>query len=226
MNNTILQANVMTVPVAKTSPVWARLAGVAALAVLLLLATLHLLSPEFSPVARMVSEYANGQYSWVLSLMFLAWAASSWALAWAIRLQLTTRAGKIGWWFLLIAGMGEAMAAFFDINHPGHTVASIGLIALPVAAMLISGQLSRTPAWSQARTALRWTSNSTWVILLLLFVAVSVMMAGFAQTGGQMTPEVIAVVGIPNRLLIFLYCVWVMTVAWQALQVRGQNVNA
>jgi hypothetical membrane protein len=139
-------------------------------------------------------------------------------LVWAIRAQLTTRAGKIGWWILIVAGVGEALAAFYDINHPGHTIASIGLIALPVAAMLISTQLSRTPGWREARTPLLWTANLTWVILLLLFVAVGVMMAGFAQTGGQMTPEVIAVVGIPNRLLIVLYCAWMLTVAWLALR--------
>jgi ABC-type transport system involved in multi-copper enzyme maturation permease subunit len=40
---------------------------------ILLLAILHVLSPEFDPSWRMVSEYAFGQYGWVLSLMFLSW---------------------------------------------------------------------------------------------------------------------------------------------------------
>lgn len=69
-----------------------------------------------------------------------------------------------------------------------------------------------------------WTANLTWMILLL-FVAVAVMFAGFVQTGGQMTPDVIAVVGIPNRLLIVLYCVWVMMVAWQALKLPAQRAE-
>jgi hypothetical protein len=72
MNNTILQDNIAPRSLSEISPLWARLAGVAAVATLVLLALLHLLSPEFSPVARMVSEYANGGYSWVLSLMFIA----------------------------------------------------------------------------------------------------------------------------------------------------------
>jgi len=50
----------------------------------LLLASLHVLSPEFAPSWRMVSEYAFGHYGWVLSLMFLSWGISSWALAVAI----------------------------------------------------------------------------------------------------------------------------------------------
>lgn len=44
----------------------------AIVAAFLLLAALHLLSPEFPPSWRMVSEYAFGHYPWVLSLMFLS----------------------------------------------------------------------------------------------------------------------------------------------------------
>ena len=41
------------------------LAILATVATLLLLATLHVLSPEFSPSWRVVSEYAFGHYAWV-----------------------------------------------------------------------------------------------------------------------------------------------------------------
>src|ERR1039457_5429987 len=43
---------------------------------ILLLAALHVLSPEFSPSWRVISEYALGRYGWVLSLMFLSWASA------------------------------------------------------------------------------------------------------------------------------------------------------
>ena len=51
----------------KVSVAAARLSIAAAGACLLLLASLHVLSPEFDPSFRVVSEYANGQYGWVLS---------------------------------------------------------------------------------------------------------------------------------------------------------------
>lgn len=51
---------------------------------LILLAALHILSPELNPAWRMVSEYANGKYAWVLSLFFVFWAISAWALTYAI----------------------------------------------------------------------------------------------------------------------------------------------
>jgi hypothetical protein len=50
---------------------WAALALTAA--TLRLLASLHVLSPEFDPSWRVISEYALGRYGWLLSLMFLAW---------------------------------------------------------------------------------------------------------------------------------------------------------
>jgi hypothetical protein len=59
----------------------AALAAGAAVATILLLASLHVLSPEFDPSWRMVSEYAFGRYGWVLSLMFVCWGISAWALA-------------------------------------------------------------------------------------------------------------------------------------------------
>ena len=58
----------------------ARLTIAAAALGLLTLATLHLLSPEFNPTWRMVSEYALGQYRWLLNVMFVAMAVSSLAL--------------------------------------------------------------------------------------------------------------------------------------------------
>jgi len=130
---------------ATASLVAARLAIGTSVAVLVLLAILHILSPEFNPAWRMVSEYANGQYSWVLSLMFFLWGAGSWALAYVLLPHLQTTMGKIGLLFLVVAGIGEAMAAVFDINHKLHSLsAMIGIPSLSIAAMLISIALVRT----------------------------------------------------------------------------------
>jgi Protein of unknown function (DUF998) len=225
---------VLTSDTSKTEVTAARLAIAAAAAVLLLLASLHILSPEFDPSWRMGSEYANGHYGWILSLMFASWAVSSWALAFAIQSQVRTIAGKIGLVFLIAAGVGEAMASVFDINHqPLHAIAGyIGILSLPVAAMLISVRLSRIQPWSAAKKALLWTANLTWVSVVLLIATFIVMIVTYTQAGGKIDPQakvivlppgVITAVGWANRLLIVVYCVWVMTVAWQAIKVRGQK---
>ena len=199
--------------------------------VLVLLISLHILSPEFNPAWRMVSEYANGKYPMILSAMFFLWGAASWALAYTLWPHLQTTAGKIGLLFLVVAGIGEAMAAIFDINHKLHSLsAMIGIPGLSIAAMLISVALIRTEPWSIARNSLLWTANLTWVSILLMGIAFAVMMATYAQAGGDMSasaevvttlPEgVIALVGWANRFLIVVYCTWVMTVAWQAIKLN------
>jgi hypothetical protein len=210
-----------------------QLAIATAAATLLLLASLHVLSPELDPSWRMVSEYANGQHGWVLSLMFSAWALSSWAVVITLRSLAVTKAAKVGLVFLFLAGAGEAMASVFDIKHPLHSVAAmIGIPSLPVAAMLISASLARTREWSGAKSVLLWAANMTWVSFVLMAVSFAIFIATYKHAGGDMSagvaitalpPGVIAWVGWANRLLIFCYCVWVITVAWQTLQRRGQS---
>jgi hypothetical protein len=169
----------------------ASLAIASSAAALLLLALLHVLSPEFGPSWRMVSEYALGHYGWVLSLMFLAWAVGSWALAGAIWSQVTTRAGKIGLWLLLVAGLGEALASVFDITHDVmHNIAGLlGMGGLPLAAVLISVSLSHTEPWATAKRALLWSAHLTWISVVLLIGSLIVMTMQFAQVYGGQLPQ-------------------------------------
>ncbi len=206
----------------------ARLSIAASIAALVSLAILHILSPEFAPSWRMVSEYANGEYGWVLSLMFIFWAFSSWILAFTIWSEVKTTAGKIGLYFLIASGIGEAMASVFDINHSLHGLASlIGIGSLPVAAMLISTSLRRNEAWSAAKNSLLVTANLTWISVILMGIAFAILITTYTQAGGDMTstevptnlPDgVIALVGWANRFLIVAYCAWVINVAWQAIK--------
>ena len=71
----------------------AHVAIAAAVATPVLLASLRVLSPEFDPSYRLMSEYALGRYGWVLSLTFLAWGVGSCALALAIRSQIRLSLG-------------------------------------------------------------------------------------------------------------------------------------
>lgn len=204
----------------------ARLALAAAGLTVVLLTALHFLSPEFAPSWRMVSEYANGDFGWVLTIFFTAWAVSSWALAYALRSQVATRAGKIGLAFLVLAGVGEAMAAAFDVNHALHDMAgNIGIASLPVAALLISRSLGKQRAWADAKRTLMRTAHLTWISVVLLIATFAVLMTTYVQSGGDLNagseittiPDgVIALVGYANRLLVVVYCLWVALAAWTA----------
>lgn len=206
--------------------------------VLALLVALHALSPEFDPSFRMISEYALGQHAWVLSVMFATWGISTWALAIAIWTQAPTTSGTIGLWFLLVAGGGETLAAFFDVTHElGHGVAGLlGVAGLPVAAVLVTRSLDRARPWAGTARSLRHCcSHFTWIAVVLLIAAMALMTAQFLQVEGGHLPQhapkvlprgVVGLAGWANRLVVLANCAWASVVAWQALCVRhgGRDV--
>jgi len=199
-----------------------RAALVFAGATVLLLGALHLLSPEFAPSWRMVSEYANGEYQWVLTAMFFAWGAASLALAGALRQRLQTRGGKIGWWLLIVAGICQILAGIFAINHPLHdVVGNIGIPSFAIAAVLISRSLRQ-------RVGLSYAAAACVVLLVVSFV---ILMTTYVQSGGNLDagnkitalPDgVIAVVGYANRLLIVVYALWAGAIAYSALHLKSK----
>src|SRR5262245_48585532 len=131
---------------------------------------LHVVSPEFAPSWRMVSEYANGHYAWLLTIVFAAWAISSFALAAALWQPLSASTlGKIGLLFLILAGVGQTMGGLFDINHPLHgPAAMIGIPSLCIAAVVVTKAMSRTPG-IQAPPV--WAAHLPWVSFLLMIGA-------------------------------------------------------
>jgi hypothetical protein len=190
---------------------------VMSVATIVLLAALHPLSPELNPTFRMVSEYALGNYGWVLSLMFIAWSLSCLTLFLVIRSQTRTWFGKIGLVFLLLAAVGMAMASVYDVTQSLHGLAAaIGIPTLPIAAPLITASLLRNPAWAWSRRMLWWTANLPWISFALMLASVLI---GLSQ-GGEFGVDIF--VGWPNRLLIVAYCLWTATVAWCAGRLQEQ----
>jgi uncharacterized protein DUF998 len=207
-----------------------------AVAALVFLASLHVLSPEYSPAWRLVSEYANGRYAWVLSLMFGAYGLSSLALAFAVRAQLRSRRGRLGLAALVIAGIGQSAAAVFNLNQVVlHDIAgALGIVALPIGAMLISLELVQTPEWASTRRQLLWAANLTWISVLLWVAGFPLMMATFINAQGalpsspphELPPGVIAIVGWTDRLLIVSAWAWIAIVAWNAIRVQRLSASS
>lgn len=210
------------------------LAILATAAAIVLLAALHILSPEFSPSWRMISEYAFGHYAWVLSLMFLCLGSGTWALAIAIWSQVHTRSGRVGLWFLIISGAGGAMASVFDVTHPiGHGVAGLlGVIGFPIAALLLSFSLGRNEAWCSARRPLLWIANLSWISVVLLVITLAIMTVQMARLNGGHLPQhapkslpvgVLALDGWADRLIVLSNCAWVLLAAWHAIRAHKRS---
>ena len=197
----------------------ARVSFAAAVLSLLALAALHVLSREFDPSWRMVSEYALGRYAWLLALMFLTQAVSSIVLFFAIKSQVRTFGGRIGLFLLLAAGLGLTMAAVFDWTSPLHGLAAmIGIPSQAIASLVLSVSLSRRQPQTFSRTPLLITAGLLWTSLIAMQV---LLFTGLAKTGGEFGPEVL--VGWPNRILIVAYCAWLLTAASQASRLTEQK---
>src|SRR5690348_6176666 len=163
--------------------------------------------------------------------MFLSWGISSWALAVAVWSQVKTKAGKVGLWFLVVAGIGEAMASVFDVTHDtGHGIAGLlGVGGFPIAALLLSVGLGRVREWRGARKALLWIANLSWISVILLMATLVLMTMQLAQVNGGHLPEhapkslpsgVLGLDGWANRLIVLSNCLWVIVAAWRAIKLR------
>jgi Protein of unknown function (DUF998) len=195
-----------------------------------LLVALHFIKPELDPSWHFISEYAIGRYGWVMVLAFLSLAISYVSLFVATRSQLRTIGGRIGLALLLVSALGLAIAAVFTTDPitvskdaattegKVHNLGGTLGIAQPFAAALIGWKLARNPLWSSAKRPLLWVTGLALVAFLVSFFSLGVMVS---QSGGKFGPDVL--VGWPNRFEIVAYSVWLMVVAWQAIQVRRRN---
>ncbi|HZO56645.1 MAG TPA: DUF998 domain-containing protein [Bryobacteraceae bacterium] len=198
-------------------------ATVVSLATLLLL---HALSPEFAPSWRMVSEYANGRYPWLLTLVFFGWAVSSFALIPALWPLSTTTLGKVGLVFLALAGVGQTMGGLFDINHKLHGPAAlIGIPSLCIAAVLVTMALSRRAGVAAPPV---WSAHLPWISFALMLGAFAMFVSALKSAGVDVTaqatplsqlPEgVSGYVGWANRLLFASTYLWVTLAALSVLR--------
>ena len=237
MNEVVTNQAVATSDVSQIVEPAAWVALLATGATLVLLSALHVLSPEFSPSWRVISEYALGHYGWVLSLMFLCWGISSWALAAALWSQVRTQAGKLGLGFLIVAGIGEAMASVFDITHEvGHgTAGLLGVVGFPIAALLLSVALGRNENWRAARQPLLWLANLSWISVALLIATLAIMTVQMVHANGghlpqhapkTLPPGVLGLDGWADRMIVLTNCAWVVVAGWHAAGLGRTNSDA
>jgi Protein of unknown function (DUF998) len=205
----------------------ARVAFAGGAAFVLLLAALHFIRPDLDPSWHFVSDYAIGDYGWMMAVAFLALALSYVALFVTLRLQVETLAGRIGLALLLVSAVGLILGGLFTTDpllaSPEartasgklHSVGGTLGIVIPFAAALISWSLARSRGWSLARVPLLWSAG---LAVLGFLVSAGSLTILLSQSGGTFGPEV--PVGWPNRLEIMAYTLWPMVVAWCAVRLR------
>ena len=197
---------------------------------LLLLIVLHFIKPEFDQFWRFISEYAIGDFGWLMVIAFLSLALSYVALFIAIRPQVQTLGGRIGLVLLLISATGLFMAGIFTtdpITADKDSVTTSGMlhslggtlgIAMPFATIFISWTLYRNPNWVSMKRSVLGSAILVLVGFLVASISLGVLLT---QNNGVFGPEV--PVGYPTRFEALTYCVWIMVVTRQAISLKNKN---
>jgi hypothetical protein len=188
---------------------------------LALLATLHVLEPEFNS-GHVISEYQLGDYGFLMSFAFCLLGASALLLALSLGPRLLTRGGRVGWWGLLVIGVAFFIAGVFPpVQMPviiGYLHGISGLVAIfgsPIAFTLIGRSLARSEPQLLLPHRLRWATLAAWGGLGLFLASVTVI-----RLTGQMDTPLPPWVSLANRLLIVTYCIWFMGAAWGTMWKR------
>jgi hypothetical protein len=202
-----------------------RLAMLCAGATLLFLLLLHLVSPEFDPSWRMVSEYALGKFKWVLTLMFFSWAIAKWGLAAGLWKAVDSFIARTGVILLIVSGIGAMLGGLFDVRQEAmHGVAVLlGVPTEAIAATILSVHLVRRHAWVADKKLLLAAAAFTWISLVLMGLGLALMMKAFADAGivlngtapANTPPDAFLFSGWANRFLIFCSCAWLIVTARQ-----------
>lgn len=172
------------------------------------IAGLHLLSPDVSPVQRPTSEYAVGPFGYLMTSAFVSLSLGTWALVVGLRRDLP-HAGlhRVGLVFLAIWGVGLLVAATFpiDLNGAPRTLAGtihringpLTFLSLTVGTNLVSRGFKQEARW---RPIHRFASALAY-LMIPEFIA------------GGLTAAQESGAGIAQRVLILTFAGWFLLVA-------------
>jgi hypothetical protein len=169
----------------------------------IVLIVLHILEPEFDPRFRFMSEYALGNYGWLMTTIFFALGLAP--LAAALGLQnayQSSRGIRIGLGLLVVAAMFIWLAGIFRDSIP-HLLA--GVVAFPsmvMAVLLLSWTFRRAAGWQT-------------IYRLALFIALA-MLAMFLLLVAD-----VGMPGLQQRVFIFLFLLWLSIVVHKSVRLTA-----
>ncbi len=199
----------------------ARISVISAALFVLLLGSLHLIETEFDPTWRFISEYALGEFGWLMSLAFGAIAVSLASIGVAVLSRVRNVIGYIGLAIFVLAVVGLLIAAVFktdpiftkqeDMTSSGQMhVLGASLDYSPIAFLLLSFSLSRHGDWASVK---KWL-----FITAILSIVLTIGFIFTIPSDGVFGPGVYS--GLVGRSLMLSYIGWLAIAAMHVLKLR------
>ncbi|MBO9609005.1 MAG: DUF998 domain-containing protein [Paenibacillaceae bacterium] len=194
----------------------ARLSIITGALFIILLASLHVIEPEFDPTWRFISEYALGKFGWLMHLCFYLIAVSLASTGVVILSRLRSIMVYIGLIILLMSAIGLFIAGIFvtdpivvyqqKATFSGQMhVLGASLDYTPVAAVLISIALVRNRTLRKNRRRLLIATSCIALAVMFAFMF-------FLPRDGVFGPGVYA--GLIGRVQMMSYFAWILAVGY------------
>jgi len=155
---------------------------------------LHFIEPGFDPRFRFMSEYALGNYGWLMTSAFFALGLAPFVVAVGLRhVWQSSWGARIGFGLLTVAALFVWLAGIFKDSVP-HLLASV--VALPSILMAVL-----VLSWT-FRQAVGWQN----IYRVTLVIAIGMIAAFLSMVADIGMP------GLQQRVFIFLFLLWLSIV--------------
>ena len=188
---------------ARIATITQRVVLVCAAYYVIVLAILHILEPEFDPRFRFISEYALGNYGWLMTTTFFVLGLIPLVAAVGLRdVHQSSRSTRIGFGLLVVAGIFIWLAGVFKDSLP-HLLASVVVFpSIVMAVLLLSWAFRQVTGWHN-------------MYRITLLIAIGMVSAFLSMTADVGMP------GLQQRVFIFLFLLWLALVVHGSVQIVG-----
>ncbi len=167
---------------------------------LIVVIALHVLEPEFDPRFRFMSEYALGDYGWLMTTTFFVLGLAAFVAAAGLRqVHQSSRSARLGVGLLAVGAPFIWLAGIFKDSIP-HLLA--GVVAFPsmvMAVLLLSWTFRRATEWQS-------------IYRPTLFIGLGMLAMFLAMVADVGMP------GLQQRVFIFGFLTWLSIVVHKAVR--------
>jgi hypothetical membrane protein len=168
-----------------------RIVFICAACFVIVIILLHILQPEFDPRFRFMSEYALGDYGWLMTAAFFFLGLAPLIAAVGLRkLNEKSWSARIGLGLLIVGAIFIWLAGIFKDSIP-HLLASVVVFpSLVMAVFFLSWTFGRATRWQK----------------VMLFIALGMLVLFLSMVADVGMP------GLQQRVFIFLFLLWLSIV--------------